>query len=62
MSWFDVEDPRGNWTEARTHEHLPGGYDWWTPGSQPVKTLFDQKNVTISSFFTKLGKFFLSLK
>ncbi|MFC7443280.1 hypothetical protein [Laceyella putida] len=62
MSWMDVKGPKGNWMQAKQQEHLPGGYDWYDPKSQPVKTLIDQKEVTLSSFFTKIGKFFLSLK
>jgi hypothetical protein len=64
MSWLNTEGPKGSWLKAKTHEHLPGGYDWWTPQSQPVKTLLDQKSgtVTLSSLFTKLGSKFLGLK
>jgi len=62
MSWFDVKGPKGNWLQAKQQEPFPGDYDWYDPKSQPLKTLLDQKNVTLASFFYKLGKKFLGLK
>lgn len=38
------------------------GHGWYDPKSAPLKTLVEQKTVTLNSFFTKLGKFFLGLK
>jgi hypothetical protein len=64
LGWLDVKGPKGDWTKAKQHENFMGGYDWFTPKSQPLKTLFDQKpeKVTLSSFFTKIGDKFLGLK
>ncbi|MBA4544283.1 hypothetical protein H1164_15630 [Thermoactinomyces daqus] len=64
MSWLDVKGPKGDWTKAKPKEHLPGGFDWFDPKSQPVHTLWKQPagKVTPSSFFTKLGSKFLGLK
>lgn len=61
---MDVKGSKGNWIQAKTKEHISGGFDWYNPQSQPVKTLFDQKpgTVTINSFFNKLGEKFLGLK
>ena len=52
MSWFDT----------KPKEHLFQTYDWYDPKSEPVRTLIEQKEVTLSSFFSKIGDFFLSLK
>jgi hypothetical protein len=57
MSWL-----KSGWADAKQHEELMGGYGWFDPKSQPIKTLVDQKEVTLSSFFTKLGDFFLGLR
>jgi hypothetical protein len=64
MSWMNVKGPRGDWIQSKTNEHLPGGYDWYDPKSQPLKTLFDLSpgKVTANSFFKKIGNKFLSLK
>jgi hypothetical protein len=58
MSWLNTKCAKGDWTQAKQHENFMVGYDWFTPKSEPVKTLFNQPvgKVTPSSFFTKIGK------
>lgn len=38
MSWL-----KSGWTDAKQGEELMGGYGWFDPKSQPIKTLVDQK-------------------
>lgn len=49
------------WGKAKQYEPFLGT-DWYDPKSQPVKILVEQKTVTISSFFYKLGGKLLGLK
>lgn len=49
------------WGKAKQYEHFLGT-DWYDPKSQPVKILVEQKTVTLSSFFYKLGGKLLGLK
>lgn len=49
------------WGKAVQYEQLLKN-DWYDPKSQPVKILMDQKTVTLSSFFTRIGDKLLGLK
>lgn len=57
MSWLDAKGSK-TWTQETQHKTI----GWWEAGSQPVTTLVNQDKVTLSSFFTNIGKFFLGLK
>lgn len=62
MSWLKGQGSKGDWLKAKSGEHFSGGYGYYDPKSQPFQTLANQKTVTPSTFFTKIGDKFLSLK
>ncbi|TCS92213.1 hypothetical protein [Hazenella coriacea] len=61
MSWLHEEGKKGNWLKAGRNEN-PLGVGWYDGKSRPLGTLVKQKQVTPKTFFTKIGKSFLSLR